>query len=103
MPVVLVLSFSYLGDSFLRFPIILALIAMVVFVSYRFMLVPRKLWYKADVEASKIAGKDSLIASLRKMDNFEPSKTGKRRRTLLFSCLAHRTESKNCGDQIECD
>ena len=80
MPVVLVFSFRYLESSFLIYPITLALMAAIVLAGIRFIMTPRKLWFKADLESANLVGKASLLESLKKMDQIDPNRTGKRRR-----------------------
>src|SRR5437016_5922926 len=43
-----------------------------------FMIHPTRLRIKADVEAARILGKESLVKSLRKIDQLNPNRTGKR-------------------------
>lgn len=78
VPAVLLLSFKYLEGSVLIYPIILALIVLTLLAGTRFLLQPKNLWFKADVEAAGLLGKESLIESLRKIDQLDPNRAGKR-------------------------
>jgi hypothetical protein len=78
VPAVLLLSFKYLEGSVLIYPIILALIVLTFLAGTRFLLQPKNLWFKADVEAAGLLGKESLVASLRKIDKLDPNRSGKR-------------------------
>src|SRR5467141_976248 len=59
-------------------PIVLALIVLTILAGTRFLMYPKRLWFKADVEAAGILGKESLVESLRKIDQLDPNRTGKR-------------------------
>src|SRR6267143_2179761 len=78
VPAVLLLSFKYLEGSVLIYPIILALIVLTFLAGKRFLLQPKNLWFKADVEAAGLLGKESLVTSLRKIDQLDPNRAGKR-------------------------
>ena len=89
MPVVLVFSFRYLTGSILVYPIILGLIAITIGMGIRFLMVPKKSWFKADVEASRLVGKQQLIDSLRKIEQFD---TGKKKGGLVMPSISQRIE-----------
>ena len=89
MPVVLVFSFRYLTGSILVYPIILGLIAITIGIGIRFLMVPKKSWFKADVEASRLVGKQQLIDSLRKIEQFD---TGKKKGGLVMPSISQRIE-----------
>jgi hypothetical protein len=93
MPVVLVFSFRYLGGSLLIYPIILAMIVVTILAGIRFIMVPRKLWLKADLEAARLVGKESLQESLRRIDQIDSNRTGKRRRGLSLPSPTDRIEN----------
>jgi len=78
VPAVLLVSFKYLEGSILTYPIVLALIVLTFLAGTRFLMYPKRLWFKADVEAARILGKESLVESLRKIDQLDPNRTGKR-------------------------
>jgi hypothetical protein len=80
VPVVLLLSFRYLTSPFLVYPIVVALIVAIVLAGIRFIMTTRNLWFKADAEAARLVGKESMLESLRKIDQIDPSRTGKGRR-----------------------
>jgi len=92
LPIAIFLSFQYLEDLILRLSVIVALIALTIFMTARFIAVPRELWFKADEEAAQLVGKESLLASLRKMDQIDATQTGRRRRTPLPPSLSQRIE-----------
>jgi Zn-dependent protease with chaperone function len=92
MPFVLVFSFKYLEGSFLIYPIILALIGATLLVGKRLLMVPRNLWFKADVEAAHLVGKELLLESLRRIDEIDPKRTGKRRRGPAIPSPSDRIE-----------
>jgi len=78
VPAILLLSFRYLAGSVLTYPVIFALIVVTFLAGKRFLMYPKRLWFKADVEAARILGKESLVESLRKIDQLDPNRTGKR-------------------------
>ena len=78
VPAILLLSFRYLAGSVLIYPVIFALIVVTFLAGKRFLMYPKRLWFKADVEAARILGKESLVESLRKIDQLDPNRTGKR-------------------------
>jgi hypothetical protein len=92
MPFVLVFSFKYLEGSFLIYPIILAMMVAVILAVIRLVMVPRNLWFKADAGASRLVGKDSLLESLRRIDQIDPNRTGKRRRRPAIPSPSDRIE-----------
>jgi hypothetical protein len=93
MPIILVFSFKYLGSSFLVYPIILALIIATILAGIRLVMVPRNLWFKADIEAAHLVGKESLLESLRRIDQIDPNRTGKRRRGPALPSPSQRIEN----------
>src|SRR5437016_5829326 len=78
VPAVLHVSFKYLEGAVLTYPIVLALIVLTFLAGTRFFLYPKRLWFKDDVEAARILGKESLVESLRKIVQLDPNLTGKR-------------------------
>lgn len=80
VPVVLLLSFRYLTSPFLVYPIVVALMVAIVLAGIRFIMTTRNFWFKADAEAARLVGKESMLESLRKIDQIDPSRTGKGRR-----------------------
>ena len=78
VPAILLLSITYLAGSVLIYPVISALIVVTFLAGKRFLMYPKRLWFKADVEAARILGKESLVESLRKIDQLDPNRTGKR-------------------------
>src|SRR2546426_10023467 len=78
VPAVLLVSFKYLEGSVLTYPIVLALIVLTILAGTRLLMYPKRLWFKADVEAAGILRKESLVESLRKIDQLDPNRTGKR-------------------------
>src|SRR3989449_276826 len=78
VPAILLLSFRYLAGSVLIYPVIFALIVATFLAGKRFLMYPKRLWFKADVEAAGLLGKESLVESLRKIDLLEPNRAGKR-------------------------
>src|SRR2546428_6649026 len=78
VPAILLLSIRYLAGSVLIYPVISALIVVTFLAGKRFLMYPKRLWFKADVEAARILGKESLVESLRKIDQLDPNRIGKR-------------------------
>ncbi|HZD12299.1 MAG TPA: hypothetical protein VE177_02110, partial [Candidatus Binatus sp.] len=92
LPVVLLLDFQYLNGTLLYIPIILGMIALTIVMGVRLIMISKKAWYTADIRAARLVGKDQLIASLKKLDQIDMARAGKRRRGLSRPSPSERVE-----------
>src|SRR5437879_12335804 len=74
VPAVLLVSFKYLEGSVLTYAIVLALIVLTFLAGTRFLMYPKRIWFKADVEAARILGKQTFVGSLVTIYSEHPNK-----------------------------